>query len=315
MITLLHILAVVFMVVGIFLMLNLTPVQITQDMMDALRPADKLRTLASDIQAGRQRGGLYGELQRIRNTMEATGRGQLFPLALTGIIGLAVLGVILAIMFKNLWLIPALSVGLGSLPVLYMSSAVNYYEKTIRDELETALSIITNAYVRTDDIVVAVEESIEFIKPPLRKSFEQFLQDSVVMASNKDIIVRLRDRVSNQVFYEWCTTLIQCQDDRTLKDNLTPVVTKLTDIRLINTQIESTIATAKSEYYAMVAFMVASIPLLATLSPGSMEILTETPFGKFLVGVVAAVVLFTYFRLRHITKPVEFDVKPTGTEE
>lgn len=315
MITLLHILAVIFMVLGIFMMLGLTPVQITQDMMDALRPTEKLRTKAHDIQAGRQRGGLYGMLQRIRNTMDATGRGQLFPLALTGIIAFAVLGVVLAIAFDNLWLIPALAIGLGSVPILYMSSAVNYYEKTIRDELETALSIITNAYVRTDDIVMAVEESLDFIKPPLKKSFERFLQDSVVMASNKDIIVRLRDRVSNQVFYEWCTTLIQCQDDRTLKGNLTPVVSKLTDIRLINTQIASTISTAKTEYYAMVGFMFVSIPLMSTLIPGSMDILLHTGVGKFLVGMVADVILFTYFRMRHVTRPVEFDVKPVGTQE
>lgn len=304
---LLNIISVVFMVIGIFMMLRVTPVDITQDLMNLLRPADKLRTLANDVQANRQRGGLYGELHRIRNTMEATGRGKMFPLAMSSVLGLAVLGVIFCMMLNNYWLLPTFVVGLGSLPFLYMGSAVNYYEKTIRDELETALSIITNAYIRTDDIVVAVEENLEFIKPPLRKTFEKFVQDSVVMASNKEIIVRLRDRLSDQVFYEWCTILLQCQDDRTLKENLQPTLSKLTDIRLINSQIEAVIATAKTEYFALVGFTAVSLPLLEVFSPGALDLLWNSGFGKFLIGLVSFVVLLTYFRMRHVTRPVDFN--------
>lgn len=309
MIIALHIVAVVLMVLGIFMVMGLTPAQITQDMMNMLRPADKLRTMVSDVQARRRRGGLYGELQRIRNTMEATGRGQLFPLLITSVFGFAALGVAIGIIVKNIWLIPTLVVGLGAVPFFYMGSAVEFYEKTVREELETALSIITNAYIRTDDIVVAVEENLQFIKPPLRLTFERFVQDSVVMASTKEVIIRLRDRLDDLVFYEWCTTLLQCQDDRTLKENLHPIVSKLTDIRLINTQVAAIISSAKTEYFAIIGFIFGSIPLLGVLVPGSLEILTGTPFGKFLVGAVSAVMLFTYFRLRKVTKPVDFSTK------
>ena len=309
MITILYVVASVLMVLGVFLTLRLDSVQITQDLMNLLKPANKIRTLASDVQAKRQRGGIFGTLQRLRNTMEATGRGRLFPLAITSMFGFGALGVLIGILIKNIWLIPALTIGLAAIPFLYMGSAVEYYEKTVRDELETALSIVTNAYIRTDDIVVAVEENLMYIKPPLRGVFEKFVQDSVVMPSNKEIILRLRDRLDDHVFFEWCTTLLQCQDDRTLKENLNPVVGKLTDIRLINTQNAAVIASAKTEYFAMVAFMLVSIPILAVLSPGSLEMLTGTMLGKFLLGVVADVILFTYFRMRKVTQPVDFDTK------
>ena len=309
MVTILYVLASVLMVLGIFFMLRLTAVQITQDLMNILKPANKIRTLASDVQAKRQRGGLFGTLQRLRNTMEATGRGRLFPLAVTGMFGFGALGIFVGVLMKNIWLIPALVISFAAIPFLYMGSAVEYYEKTVRDELETALSIITNAYIRTDDIVVAVEENLMYIKPPLRGAFEKFIQDSVVMPSNKEIIIRLRERLDDHVFYEWCTTLLQCQDDRTLKENLNPVVGKLTDIRLINTQNAAVISTAKTEYYAMIGFMAISIPLLAVLSPGSLQMLATTGLGKFLLGIVADVVLFTFFRMRKITQPVDFNTK------
>lgn len=309
MITLLYSIASILMVLGIFFMLKLTPVKITQDIMDILRPANKLRTISEDVRAKRQRGGLYGELQRIRNTMEATGKGKMFPLALTATFGLAVLGVFLALLVDNVWIMPTLVFGLGSLPFLYISSSVEYYEKSVRNELETALSIITNAYIRTEDIVQAVEETIDFIKPPLKTVFHAFLQDSRIYPSTKESIIRLRSRLDDQVFYEWCTTLLQCQDDRTLKDNLHPVVSRLTDIRLVNTQVAAVVASAKTEYWAMLGFMIASIPMLSLISPGSLEILVTEPIGKALLGIVSAVTLFSYFRVRKVTKTVDYNLK------
>ena len=308
-ITILRVVASILMVLGVFFMMNLTPAQITTDIMDLLQPADKLRTQASDVQARRRRKGLYGELQRIHSAMAGTGRAHVFPLAITGVFAFGALGLMLALLIDNIWLAPTLIIGLGAAPILYLGSSVDYHEKIINEELETALSIITNAYIRTEDIITAVEESIDFIKPPLRHIFDRFLQDAVVMSSTKELIIRLRDRLPNQVFYEWCTTLLQCQDDRTLKENLNPVVGKLTDIRLINTQVAAIISSARMEYYVMIAFVFASVPLLAVLSPGSLDIILYNPIGKFLVGVIAAVVLFTFFRMRKATRTVDFDTK------
>lgn len=309
MVTVCYVIAAILMALGIFMIMGLDSSRVAKDMLDLLRPADKLKTLTEDVQAKRKRGGLYGELLRIKNTMETTGKGRLFPLALTSVFGFAAVGVLIALLMDNIWLIPALAIGLGSIPYLYMSSAVEYYERTTRDELETALSIITNAYIRTDDIVLAVRENLDYIKPPLRGVFEKFVQESVVMPSNKEIIIRLRGRLDNAVFYEWCTTLLQCQDDRTLKENLNPVVSKLTDIRLINTQNAAVVASAKTEYFAMVGFMVASVPLMGVLLPGGIGLLTENPIGKFISGVVSAILIFTFFRMRKVTRIVEFDAK------
>ena len=73
--------------------------------------------------------------------------------------------------------------------------------------------------------------------------------------------------------------------------------------------VAAIIASAKTEYWMMVGFMIVSIPLLAVLSPGSIDIILYSPIGKFLVGVVAAIVLFTFFRMRKATRTVDFDTK------
>ena len=307
MVILCYVLAACLMVLGVFNLLGLTPERITQDLMDIVRPASKLRTLSEDVNAKRRRGGIYGSLQRIRNTMESTGRGKLFPVALTSVFAFAALGVFVAILLDNIFLIPSLLVAFCSIPFLYMSSAVEYYEKTMRNEMETALGIITNAYIRTDDIVVAVEENLPFIKPPLKSVFERFVEDSVIMPSNKEIIIRLRDRLDDAVFFEWCTTLLQCQDDRTLKENLNPVVSKLTDIRLINTQMAATIASAKTEFMVMIGFVLASVPAIAIFYPAMITTILTNPIGKFLVGIVSGITIFAYYRMRKVTKVVDFN--------
>lgn len=307
--TFLSIVATVLMVLGVFLILGVTPEQIATDLMNILRPIHKLRTQVEDVQENKRRTGVYAALMTLRNTMEATGRGKLFPFVFTAAGALGFLGFLIAVFVDNLWVAPSLVVALGMIPFLYMSGAISSYEKSVRDEMETALSIVTNAYIRTDDITMAIQENVRYIKPPLKHAFNHFLQDSVVMPSTKQALYRLRSRVNDQVYYEWVTTLIQCQDDRTLKDNLYPIVNKLTDIRLINTQMANTINSARTEYYSLVGFLFASVPLLYFINRDSLTILVSTPLGKFLIGIVSAVTLVTFFFMRKYTKPVTFNDK------
>ena len=116
---------------------------------------------------------------------------------------------------------------------------LSYYEKNTKEELETALSIITTSYVRSDDIVAAVRENIKYIKPPLRDVFKSFEGEATAISSNiKRALYKLKSMVDNEIFWEWCDTLIQCQDDRTLKDTLLPIVAKLTDVRIVNSELK-----------------------------------------------------------------------------
>ena len=46
-------------------------------------------------------------------------------------------------------------------------------------------------------------------------------------------------RIDNTVFQEWCDALIACQHDRSLKTTLTPIVSKLSDMRVVNGELET----------------------------------------------------------------------------
>ena len=120
--------------------------------------------------------------------------------------------------------------------------------------------------MRNDDIVTAVRENIEYLKPPIKDIFASFLAESTMISANtKQSIKHLKEKINNSIFAEWCDTLVACQDDRTLKETLMPIVGKLTDVRIANGEIKAMLSAARIEYYMMAGMVVANIPLLYVL--------------------------------------------------
>lgn len=305
--TVLTVIGCTLLVASIFCFWGVTPDVMMGDLMDMLRPSSKLRIQAENIQNNKPRADLYAKLQKLRNSMEASGKGKYFPLLFTASGLLVFLGIAIAAWLKNWFLAPTLVVALGTLPMTYASNVIREYEKSIRDEMETALSVITNAYLRMDDITAAIKETITYVKPPMRQLFEKYLVDVAINPAKKEALYRLRSRLDDQIWFEWVTTLIQCQDDRSLRENLQPIVEKLTDVRLVNDQVKGDIASARSEYFAVAAFLFVNYPMMYAINPDGFQMLIETTVGKAITGFVAAAVLITCFIMQKVTQDVTFD--------
>ncbi len=85
-----------------------------------------------------------------------------------------------------------------------------------------------------------------------------------------------------------------------------PVVTKLLDVRVVNSELNTMMSAVRVEYYTMVGLVVGNIPLLYVLNKDWFNTLMyETP-GKIVLGICGAVILVTYLLMLKFTKPVEF---------
>ena len=62
-------------------------------------------------------------------------------------------GASIAIMLSNFFLIPVMAIGCMFLPFWWVKLTAGHFKKDIAAELETALSIITTAYLRNEDIL------------------------------------------------------------------------------------------------------------------------------------------------------------------
>ena len=97
-----------------------------------------------------------------------------------------------------------------------------------------------------------------------------------------------------------------CQQDRSLKTTLTPIVTKLSDIRVVNSELELMLAEPRKEFIIMALLVIANIPIMYFLNKDWYDVLMHTAVGKIILSVdIAAIFISTAFVVK-LTKPIEF---------
>ena len=293
--------------VGVIFLLGLTPEMITDDLMRFVSPKQTLREQILTVKGKKKSKKLTLELHRIRDALEKTGKGKQFTIACAASLLFVIAGCVIAIVIDNAYLIPVFAVAFALIPFAYAKRTISLYENHIKEELETALSIITTSYLRTDDIVTAVKENVEYLKPPVKDIFAGFVvENMLISADTKASIRHMKERVSNAIFAEWCDTLIACQDDRTLKDTLMPIVLKLTDIRIVNNEIKGMLSAARTEYVMMAGMVVANIPILYFINKEWYAALMYTTFGKIVLAMCGVAIFVTALLMFKYTKAVEY---------
>lgn len=297
----------VLFIIAIVCFFKLTPEQVSDDVISIITPNDTLRDKARNMRGNKKKHPIYKKLIRMKTALAVTGKSKQFTLVCCASLVLFAGGAILSILINNIFLLPVLSIAFALLPFFYTTSTLSYYEKHTKEELETTLSIISTSYIRSDDIVSAVGENIAYIKPPLREVFQAFVGDVTAVSSNtKRALMNLKDKIDDEIFDEWCDTLIQCQDDRTLKDTLQPVVAKLTDVRVVNNELRTMLSSVRNEYWMMVALVAGNIPLLYFLNREWFNTLMFTTPGKVVLGICGMVILITALFMVKFTKPIAY---------
>ena len=301
------IIASLLLIVAVVLLFSLTPERITDDMMKIISPKQTLRDKVKIAQGKKKSRKLSAELKHINDALIATGKGSQFATICAVSLTLLICGGMFAVLIDNIFLVPIFAIALALLPFIYAKTTISYYDKHIEEEMETALSIITTSYIRSDDIVSAVKENITYLKPPITEIFKSFLGETTAISSDiKHALHKLKERIDNQIFKEWVDTLIQCQYDRTLKGTLLPVVTKLTDVRIVNNELKTMLYEPRKEYFMMVAMVVGNIPLLYMLNKSWYSTLMDTLPGKFVLALSGVVILVTALLMMKYTKPIEY---------
>lgn len=302
-----YILAFLLLVFGAFILLGLNPDVMEDDIMSTVSTKNTLRDRVM-IARGKKKGSkIAQELLKIRDALVGMHKEKVFALCCFASFLFIIAGVVLAALFQNYFLIPVFAVGFAIIPFAYAKTTIAAYERNVKEELETALSVITSAYIRSDNLVEAVRENIVYIKPPVVEVFKSFVTETTMLsADTKRAIMHMREKIDNSIYREWCDALLACQDDRSLNDNLLSIVAKLTDVRIVNSELQTLIQEPRKEYWAMVALTIANIPLLFFLNKDWFLALVATIPGKIVLAVVALAILITAILLYRFTRPIEY---------
>ncbi len=260
------------------------------------------------LQTNRKKKSFFRkEIEEVQSILKATDRENTFPFLCTLSLILFAVGAAFAAMIGNFFLVPVAAVGFMFIPFWYVKLTATHFKKDVSAELETALSIITTAYLRTEDILTSVEENLEYLNQPVKNIFQDFV--SRIRLIDPDLEAALDElgtRISDDVFVEWVEALKACLYDRSLKTTLTPIVGKLSDMRIVNAELEYMVFEPRKEFITMVALVLGNIPLLYFLNQLWYDTLMHTVVGQIMLSITAVIIFISTARVVRLTKPIEY---------
>lgn len=293
---------------GIIRIFNLHNDNFRNEIVMLFSPKDESIRYKIELAKGKKkRRGMTQLIYETRQILKLINKQSEFPLVCFSSAVLVTLAILLCLMYGNYFLIAPLCFIAVVSPFAYIRNRGVRLRKLINDELETALSIITNSYIRNENIVVAIEENIDYIHRPIQDIFKSFIFDCDYVSSDiKQNLRKLKNSFTNPVFQEWCSALILCQNDSSLKNTLNSIVKKLSYIRLVSVKLDSVLYEPVREFVFMVIILLFNIPVFYVLNRQWFYILTKTVYGHITVAVVVGIIAFCAANVIRLTKPIEY---------
>ena len=300
--------ACVGMITGAFLIFRISPMDFTLGVFRRLTAGPKSIRDEINETTHRKKPGLFRrEISEAQTILQATGKEERFPVLCAASLLLFAVGAGIAIIMNNLLLVPVLAAGMMFLPFWYIKLTAGHYRKAVTAELETALSIITTAYLRSEDLQTAVEENINYLNPPVQGVFRSFLTRIKHIDPDMDAaLVDLKAAIDNEVWWEWCDAVMACQTDRSLTSILTPIVSKLSDMRVVNAELENLVFGPRKEFITMAILVLINIPLVRFINKDWYHTLVATIPGQMVIAVCLAAEFVSFAFVVKLTQPIEY---------
>ena len=270
--TMIQLIACIGMIAGLFMVLGISPAEMRDSIFSRLTAAPgSIRADINETTKRKKAGFLRREITEAQAVLAASGREGKFPMVCMASLVLFALGACIAILAGNAFLVPVLAVGFMLAPFWYVKLTAGGFKKDVAAELETALSVITTAY---PDMDAALHD--------------------------------LKYAIDNEVWQEWCEAVMACQTDRSLKSTLTPIVSKLSDMRVVNGELENLVFGPRKEFVTMAILVLINIPLVRFINTDWYHTLVDTIPGQMVIAVCIAAVFVSFAFVVKLTQPIEY---------
>lgn len=215
------------------------------------------------------------------------------------------------LLFDGMLLALGTAVAFLPLPWMYLAFKAEQALIAENDELENAMSVITNSYLGSNDIVRSVEayvnEKNRYIREELRQvgPFEEFITEVIMVNPNLERgLFLLSAKINNPYFAQWTKMLVLCLQYREMKFTLMPIIKAMNDAKAMKIESDSEMQKVWRDYGLTVALMFAIIPVLRLANAEWYAILTHTVIGQGLVILMIVMALITSLWVMRINKPL-----------
>lgn len=218
---------------------------------------------------------------------------------------LGVVGVLVSLLSKNVFMVIPMVLGAALIPNWGVRLSASKAKKKLNSMLEVALSGITTSYLRSDSIIAAIEENLVYLENPLKPIMVKFVNENKLINSNVALgIQKMEQMLDNEIFKEWCDALKQCQTDRSLKSTLFPIITKFSETRAIQTELDTMMMTPFKDTISIVVIVILSVPLMYMLNREWYYTLSGTVPGKIILALTVGVVVYAINKSVALTAPI-----------
>ncbi len=300
-----QILCALLITAGLFLIFKIRPSDLIGRL---LRPFGRQREKSKRIRriTGKSKGKLEATMDSAKEMLSAAGMSeQIASYQWTAVI-LAILGMLIGLALDNVLAGLVLAAGLACAPLIVIRICTGDYIRSLNEKLEIAMGTVTNSYVASGDLISAIQNSLHLLPTPLDGMFRQFYAETQLVDSDiVKALYRLRERIDNRYWRDWCDVLVQCQRDRQLRYALSGIVGRLGEMRRVQMETDTVMRKQLGDYMVTVMIVLGAIPLMGAMMPDWYSMLTTTLAGKITLAVVLAAVLATAVWVAQLYRPAE----------
>lgn len=288
---------------GLFLLFGLDPRRIA----GARHRKESFKTRLLAAQGIKRQNFLAKQFSKTDEVLRITGREKKIPYYRRLSTLLAILGAAVGIVTVNPLLALVLALFGLLIPQFVVQMSAARFHKESREEMFTALSLVTSSYERTENLVSSVEENVAHIHPPVDAVFAEFLrQCQMVDPSVPHALFHVRGMLDNSIWHEWCDAMQLCIANPSQRNILYGIVEKSGRQNRIQNELDSLLPRPMQQMLLVMGMALINIPIVCFLFSDFAGILFHTVQGKCGLAVMAAAVLFAVYKAVHAARPVEY---------
>ncbi|MFT8888176.1 MAG: hypothetical protein ABF904_05110 [Ethanoligenens sp.] len=290
---------------GLFLLFGVNPAELAKRLFHRRAPTFEDHLLA--VRGIPRANFLQAQFARMDEILRVTGRGAQIGRYKRLSVLFAVVGMGTGVALLNPLLAAVLALFGLLIPHFTVQMSLFRFQKESRDELFTALSLVTSSYARTGNLEWAVEENISHIHPPVESVFAEFLrQCRVVDPSVSRALTKVRGMVDQAIWREWCDAMQLCIVNPAQQKMLHGIVEKCGRQNRAQNELESLLPRPLQQMFIVMAMALSNIPVLCFLFGDFKTILFQSIQGKCALAIMAGAVLFSIYKAVHAARPVTY---------
>ena len=213
-------------------------------------------------------------------------------------------GVVIGLIFNNVILSVIMGGIMAYMPLVVLKMKQHKYSVYLNEQLQSALNTVTTAYLKNDDIDLAVKENLHRIDEPLNTIFREFIAMNTFIDSDivKNIKI-MKEKINNGYFHEWCDYLMLSQKDRNMKYVLLTIVSEISEAKNMQQELNTAMFNIYKEFAMVAGLVIFIVPGVKLLNTDWYGYLVNTGVGKFVVALSYLVTFLSFIHVVKVTQP------------